>query len=319
MVDCRSPGAVDDKHETPHMHGTSADNHHNQLQAASGDNMVPPHSNPGAPPMNVPPPTLHNHHHTYPHPGLSYMSPPVVFSKGLCWLPPAFKSVQLNGSDLPMNDIPTLRYYYNLGVDSVWGAYYPQRHYTPHDLTQEMAQLSMGERAGPPPEHKHAPPQPDNKHQHNTNNHKGNGQRTIMGPRFKRNNFDGNQNMNHNKNYNNHNNMQNKPSGPHNNFRRQPEQPVGDVVPMPYVQYSPIYSYYPMEHDPNMMGMMGNMSGFVNYEESVEYVQQQYYPHYSQPQPHALPALPPAPPQPPQPPQTHQPPPQQQQHNNEHK
>ncbi|XP_073956439.1 uncharacterized protein [Choristoneura fumiferana] len=79
-------------------------------------------------------------------------------------------------------DIPTLRYYFNLGVECMWAAYGPpQRHYSPRDLAQDMQQISLQDR-GPSNgahDHKHKPgdkPPPN----------KGNGQRPLLGPRKRR-------------------------------------------------------------------------------------------------------------------------------------
>ncbi|XP_063826536.1 protein ovarian tumor locus-like [Ostrinia nubilalis] len=82
--------------------------------------------------------------------------------------PHVFKSVQANGADLPMNDIPTLRYYFNLGVECMWAAYgpppphHPPRHYSPRDLAQDMQQMAIHDgralpHAGGEQNHKHAP------------------------------------------------------------------------------------------------------------------------------------------------------------------
>ncbi|XP_026318804.1 uncharacterized protein LOC113229436 isoform X2 [Hyposmocoma kahamanoa] len=265
-----------------------------------------------------------------------------VVKGGVVWVPPAptphplpppppppvnphvFKSVQANGADLPMNDIPTLRYYFNLGVECMWAAYgpppihHPPRHYSPRDLAQDMQQLSVhegrmnhggseahkhkagGGGAGGPPQDK--PPLTQNK---------GNGQRPLLGPRFKRgNNQDGSQNSNHNQNKGHNNNMGNK--GP-NNRRNSHGEPRGapalgapfggegecavdaPLLSLPYIPYPPpLYPmpYYPVDADPAMMGMMGGM-GYVGYEEGVEYGAplQPYYappPHY--PPPHAHPS-----------------------------
>lgn len=225
--------------------------------------------------------------------------------------PHVFKSVQANGADLPMNDIPTLRYYFNLGVECMWAAYgpppqhQPPRHYSPRDLAQDMQQVSLHDRAGE--QHKHKAPPSDKPP---LSQPKGNGQRPLLGPRFKRggNNQDGNQNSNHNPNKHN-NNMGNKGpnnrrnshpdgrnSGPHGGYNSGAgegecvmEQPL---LTLPYIPYPPpMYpiQYYPVETDPGMMGMMGGM-GYVGYEEGVEWsgAMQPYYPH-PHPHPHHYP------------------------------
>ncbi|XP_045769860.1 putative bifunctional UDP-N-acetylglucosamine transferase and deubiquitinase ALG13 isoform X2 [Maniola jurtina] len=240
--------------------------------------------------------------------------------------PHVYKSVQPNGADLPMNDIATLRFYFNLGVDCMWAAYgappqvplplphphphpHPPRHYSPRDIAQDMQQVSLHERgAGGPHDggHKHKP-----QDKPPLNQSKGQGQRPLVGPRFKRgNNQDGNQN-NHNQNKGHNNNTPNR--GP--NHRRNSHTDIrtphpfvpganmgavnvgavpGDecaieapLVTYPYIPYPPpIYpvQYYPIEPDPNMMGMMGGM-GYVSYEEGVEYapVQHFYPPPYPPP------------------------------------
>ncbi|KAI5637657.1 OTU-like cysteine protease domain-containing protein [Phthorimaea operculella] len=97
--------------------------------------------------------------------------------------PHVFKSVQPNGQDLPMNDIPTLRYYFNLGVECMWAAYGPPppppvRHYSPRDIAQDMQQMSLVDRGVNHSENKHKPvdnkPQLQNKNQN---------QRPLLGPR----------------------------------------------------------------------------------------------------------------------------------------
>ncbi|KAL0830274.1 hypothetical protein ABMA28_002476 [Loxostege sticticalis] len=250
--------------------------------------------------------------------------------------PHVFKSVQANGADLPMNDIPTLRYYFNLGVECMWAAYGPPpphpppRHYSPRDLAQDMQQMGIHERPmnhNAEQNHKH---KPQDKPQLN-NQGKGNGQRPLLGPRFKRggNNQDNNQTNNHNQNKGHNNNMGNK--GPNNRRNSHTEgrgtapQAYGagaagggdecaveaPLLTLPYIPYPPpIYPipYYPLDSDPAMMGMMGGM-GYVGYEEGVEYgAPLQYYP----PPPHY--------PHPPHPhPHPHHPPQPQHQHHQDHK
>ncbi|XP_047990228.1 putative bifunctional UDP-N-acetylglucosamine transferase and deubiquitinase ALG13 isoform X2 [Leguminivora glycinivorella] len=209
--------------------------------------------------------------------------------------PHVVKSVQPNGADLPMNDIPTLRYYFNLGVECMWAAYGappPPRHYSPRDLAMDMQQISLQDRA---------PSQGNNQHEHNKhkpdNNKppmqgKGNGQRPLLGPRFKRGNQDGSMNNHQNKPHNN--NVPNK--GPNNRRNSVPEPRAGyeeaggepALMPLPYMPYPPpMYPlpYYPVE-DPAMLGMMGGM-GYVSYEESLPH----YYPapHYPPPLLHPAP------------------------------
>ncbi|XP_013139392.1 PREDICTED: protein ovarian tumor locus-like isoform X3 [Papilio polytes] len=273
----------------------------------------------------------------------------------------AGRSLQHNGSDLPMNDMVTLRYYYNLGVECMWAAYgcppqlpqppqppQPPRQYSARDITQEMQQVSLQERAA---EGNHKYKSPPNDKQPLNNQGKGNGQRPLLGPRFKRggNHQDGGNQNNHNQNKG-HNNMPNKGSNNRYYFSRNSHNERGGapqlygggggaegecvleppLLTVPYCQYPPpLYPlpYYPME-DPAMMGMMGGM-GYVGYDEGLEYGPpvQHYYaaPHY--PPPPALaaaPAAPPAPlphhlaPHPPHAPHQHPPPPHHQ-HHAEHK
>ncbi|CAH1636661.1 unnamed protein product [Spodoptera littoralis] len=222
-----------------------------------------------------------------------------------------FKSMQPNGSDLPMNDIPTLRFYFNLGVECVWATYGPPRHYSPRELAHDLAHVSLAERPPHAPDHAHKhKPAPANDKPPLNNQPKGNGQRPLLGPRFKRGggNQDGNQNSNHNQNKHN-NNMGNK--GPNNRRNSHSEQRgphVGysgagegecvmeqPMITLPYIPYPPpMYpiQYYPVETDPAMMGMMGGM-GYVGYEEGVyEGGMQAYYPpapHYPPPHPHPHP------------------------------
>ncbi|XP_037296368.1 putative bifunctional UDP-N-acetylglucosamine transferase and deubiquitinase ALG13 [Manduca sexta] len=210
--------------------------------------------------------------------------------------PHVYKSVQPNGADLPMNDIPTLRYYFNLGVECMWAAYGPPpphpppRHYSPRDLAQDMQQMSMHDRGGMnhnsgEQNHKHKPQQGNDKPNMNNQN-KNNGQRPLLGPRFKRGGNDGNQNNNHqNKGYNNNagnkgpNNRRNshvEGRGPAPGYEGEcvVEQPL---LTLPYLPYPPapappVYpiQYYPLDPDPGMMGMMGGM-GYMSYDEGVEY------------------------------------------------
>ncbi|XP_063622428.1 putative bifunctional UDP-N-acetylglucosamine transferase and deubiquitinase ALG13 [Cydia splendana] len=209
--------------------------------------------------------------------------------------PHVVKSVQPNGADLPMNDIPTLRYYFNLGVECMWAAYGappPPRHYSPRDLAMDMQQISLQDRApsggNNQHEHKH---KPDNKPPMQG---KGNGQRPLLGPRFKRGNQDGSMNNHQNKPHNN--NVPNK--GPNNRrvsvAEPRYEEAGGEpaLVPLPYMPYPPpMYPlpYYPVE-DPAMLGMMGGV-GYVSYEESLpHYYPAPHYPPPPQPLPHLHPA-----------------------------
>ncbi|XP_039754954.1 protein ovarian tumor locus-like [Pararge aegeria] len=347
MVDCRPAGAP--PHEIAHSsNGVPPENHQNQA-AGSGDMVV--HG--GAVPASVraSTPATTNAITTYsanyngvmnpaPPPGMGvggvgYGCAPYACGavKGLVWCGPhappppppgvnphVYKSVQPSGADLPMNDIATLRFYFNLGVDCMWAAYgapqhaplphpppphMPPRHYSPRDLAQDMQQISLHERGAgalhDPHKHKQdklplAPP-------------KGQGQRPLLGPRFKRGNQDGNQNNNHNHQNKGHNN--NTPNKGMNNRRNShtdmrtphayaPVAAMGagavpadecaleaPLVSYPYIPYPPpIYPlpYYPMDSDPGMMGMMGGM-GYVSYEEGVEYapVQHFYPPPYPPP------------------------------------
>lgn len=260
-------------------------------------------------------------HHPPPHPAHHLPAPPPPPPPPHGVNPHVYKSVQANGADLPMNDIPTLRYYFNLGVECMWAAYgpppqhLPPRHYSPRDLAQDMQQISIHDRpvmAHGADQNKHKPGQPNDKPQLN-NQGKGNGQRPLLGPRFKRggNNQDGSQNSNHNQNKHN-NNMGNKGpnnrrnshtdgrnSAPHMGYNSGGgegecviEQPL---VTLPYIPYPPpMYpiQYYPVEADPAMMGMMGGM-GYVTYEEGMEFGVQPYYPPHP---PHYPPPHPPPPP-----------------------
>ncbi|KAM3960038.1 LOW QUALITY PROTEIN: ovarian tumor protein [Aphomia sociella] len=222
--------------------------------------------------------------------------------------PHVHKSLLANGADLPMNDIPTLRYYFNLGVECMWAAYNPlppphlmQRHYSPRDLSQDLQQMSLQERPnhnGNEQNHKH---KPNNNDKSQVNNQgKGNGQRPLLGPRFKRggNNQEGNMNSNHNQNNKHNNNMGNK--GPNNRrnshvearaapsvgggaptYAAEPECPLEPgILALPYMPYPPpLYPmpYYPVDTDPAMMGMISGM-GYVGYEEGIEYgAPMQYY------------------------------------------
>ncbi|CAG5002688.1 unnamed protein product [Parnassius apollo] len=278
-----------------------------------------------------------------------YACKPVVWWGGVAHAPPppppgvnphAQRSLQPGGADLPMNDIATLRFYYNVGVECVWATYgpphaphvpnMPPRHYSPRDLAQDMQQISLHDRpmmnhGSGEQNHKHKPP-PNDKPQLN-NQGKGNGQRPLLGPRFKRggNNQDGNHNQNkggHNNNMankgpnnrrNSHTDNRNPPHMGYNSVEgecmmEQPMLTIPSYLPYP----PPIYPipYYPVESDPAMMGMMGGV-GYVAYEESVEYgAVQHYYPaHYPPPlpppHPHPHAQLPPAPPVPPRDPRAH--------------
>ncbi|XP_059045647.1 protein ovarian tumor locus-like [Achroia grisella] len=236
--------------------------------------------------------------------------------------PHVHKSILANGADLPMNDIATLRYYFNLGVDCMWSLYGPpppphiMHQYSPRDIAQDMQQMSLHDRAnhnGNEHNQKHKPNSNDKPQVNNQG--KGNGQRPLLGPRFKRggNNPDGSQTTNHNPNKGHNNNMGNK--GPNNRrnshvdvrgvgvtggvgaYGEPPECVVeGGMVSLPYIPYPPpIYPipYYPVDSDPSMMGMMGGI-GYVGYEEGMEYGASlqslQYYgpppPHYPPPHQH---------------------------------
>ncbi|KAJ0183064.1 hypothetical protein K1T71_001040 [Dendrolimus kikuchii] len=235
--------------------------------------------------------------------------------------PHVYKSVQANGADLPMNDIPTLRYYFNLGVECLWAAYGPPphhpppRHYSPRDLSQDMQQMSLHDRGGMnhnsgEQNHKHKPPNNDKLP---LNQGKGNGQRPLVGPRFKRGGIhqDGNQNTNQNKGHTNNLGGGKGPNNRRNSHTEGRGNPVhghygagggGEaecmmdqpLLTVPYIPYPPpVYpiQYYPVEADPAMMGMMGGM-GYVGYEEGValEYGgvgMQPYYPPHAQYPPHA--------------------------------
>lgn len=295
MVDCR-PGAA-----APHelAHANNGGENHNQ---GGGPGAEPTHA--ASPPARTPAPAA---------PMPSYAGPlsmPVVPGgvpasgygyggcvKSLVWCasppppppppppvnPHVVKSVQPNGADLPMNDIPTLRYYFNLGVECMWAAYGapPPRHYSPRDLAMDMQQISLQDRAPSVQNapHEHNKHKPDNK----PPLHKGNAQRPLLGPRFKRGNQDGAPNNHQNKPHNN--NVPNK--GPNNRRNSVPEPRPGyeeaggepALVPLPYMPYPPpMYPlpYYPVE-DPAMLGMMGGM-GYVSYEESLPYYPQPYPP-----------------------------------------
>ncbi|CAK1541935.1 unnamed protein product [Leptosia nina] len=250
-------------------------------------------------------------------PSVSHLPPPPPQSVNLH----VFKSVQANGADLPMNDIATLRYYFNLGVECMWATYGPPpqpphvpppmhpppRHYSPAALAQDMQQMSMHDRPSGHGENNHK-----HKQDKNTNNNKGNGQRPLLGPRFKRgNNQDNNQNNNHNQNKGHSNNINNK--GPNNRRssyieNRTPAPYAGEemanaggpveapIVTFPYAPYPPPMYPVPYYHidDPAMMGMMGGMSGmgYNMYEDGLEYgvpavygAPPPYHPHMHHPPP----------------------------------
>ncbi|GBP54103.1 hypothetical protein EVAR_81271_1 [Eumeta japonica] len=146
---------------------------------------------------------------SYPPPG------PYMFGSmkgGVLWCPPpaapahhpppgvnphVYKSVQPNGSDLPMNDIPTLRYFFNLGVDCMWNGCAPAglpppTRYAPADIVQDMQQMSLHDRHGPSnhngPDYNHKsgghkPMGHGINEKPNMSGHgKGNGQRPLLGP-----------------------------------------------------------------------------------------------------------------------------------------
>ncbi|XP_053604581.1 protein ovarian tumor locus-like [Plodia interpunctella] len=254
---------------------------------------------PRSPPPHLPlPPAVP--HAGVGHAGMAGVGPPLPHAPHAPPPPPphgvnphVHKSMHANGADLPMNDIPTLRYYFNLGVECMWATYgppppAPPRHYSPRDLAQDMQQISLHERPGATHnEHKH---KPSNDKQSLANQSKGSAQRPLLGPRFKRggNNQEG-QNNNHNQNKGHNNNMNNK--GPNNrrNSHPEPRSNWGEevvvepgVLTMPYIPYPPpLYPipYYPVDSDPAMMGMMGGMGYVGGYEEGVEYgAPLQYYP-----------------------------------------
>ncbi|CAB3254360.1 unnamed protein product [Arctia plantaginis] len=354
MVDCR-PGAGAPPHELTHTQpngGAPNDNHHNQQAGGSGDMGGHGIASPASVRSSTPAST--NTLTTYTnamHGGGGYAAagpyvksvvwcggggggvgpvgggalgpPPLAPLAPAPHVPPpplgvnphVFKSIQANGADLPLHDIPTLRYYFNLGVECMWAAYgppvpphQPARHYSPRDLTQDMQQISLHERpvmAHGEQNHKNKQGQQNDKPQIN-NQGKGNGQRPLLGPRFKRggNNQDGNQNSNQNKHSSNvggkgPNNRRNshtdgRNSGPHMGYNSGGgegecvmEQPL---ITMPYIYPPPMYpiQYYPVETDPAMMGMMSGM-GYVGYEEAVDFGMQPYYPphppHYPPPHP----------------------------------
>ncbi|KAJ8716411.1 hypothetical protein PYW07_003038 [Mythimna separata] len=352
MVDCR-PSAGAPPHELAHSQpngGAPPENHHNQ---AGGSGDMGSHGIASPASVRASTPATTNTHTIYTanamNPGVggppnnggygqgaggAGCAPYVCGVKGVVWcgagaaphaahVPPppppgvnphVFKSVLPNGSDLPLNDMPTLRFYYNQGIDCVYGTYGappppPPRHYSPRDLSAELQQLALHERPLMPhamPDHKHnKPPQPNDKPQ--INQGKGNGQRPLLGPRFKRNggNQDGNQNNNHNQNKHN-NNMGNKgpnnrrnshgeSRGPHVGYAPAEGECVMEqpMLTLPYIPYPPpMYpiQYYPVETDPGMMGMMGGMS-YVGYDEGGVYdggMAPAYYPapHYPPPHPH---------------------------------
>ncbi|XP_023936138.2 protein ovarian tumor locus [Bicyclus anynana] len=361
MVDCRPAGAP--PHEIAQItNGAPPENQQNQPAAGGGGDMAH-----GAPAVRASTPAATSAVTTYsanyngamsappPPPGVGvgmgvgagvgvgYGCAPYACGnvKGVVWCGPhappppppgvnphVFKSLQPSGADLPMNDIATLRYYFNLGVECMWAAYgapphaplphplphAPPRHYVPRDLAQDMQQMSLHERGaggGGAHEHKHkpqdkpplAPP-------------KGQGQRPLLGPRFKRGNQDGNQNQNnHNQNKGHNNNTPNKGMNNRRNSHTdmRPAHAYGGgaamgagvgagmgavageecaleapLISYPYIPYPPpMYPmpYYPIDTDPAMMGMMGGM-GYVSYEEGVEYapVQHFYPPPYPPPQ-----------------------------------
>ncbi|XP_045532193.1 putative bifunctional UDP-N-acetylglucosamine transferase and deubiquitinase ALG13 isoform X1 [Pieris brassicae] len=249
--------------------------------------------------------------------GINVPHPPPPLPPGVN--PHVFKSVQANGSDLPMNDIATLRYFFNLGVECMWAAYGPPlpppphpphpmhpppRHYSPSTLAQDMQQLAVQDRPlhGDPNHNKH-------KQDKNTNiQGKGNNaQRPLLGPRFKRgNNQDNNQSHNQNKGHNNQGHMNNK--GPNNRRNSYVEARGGFVgeevggaeaplLAFPYAPYPPPIYPVPYYHidDPGMMGMMGGMGGMgYVYEEGMEFSVQPMYgapPPYPQMHPAAPPPV----------------------------
>ncbi|KAF9422731.1 hypothetical protein HW555_001725 [Spodoptera exigua] len=249
MVDCR-PGAGAPPLELTHPQpngGAPNENHHNQA-GGNGDMVAHGIASPASVRSSTPAST--NTLTTYtnamnPGGGVGGNGYPVG---GVGGMPGP------NGSDLPMNDIPTLRFYYNLGVECVWATYGPPRPYSARDLAHDLAHWDV------------------------TCHFRFN--------RFKRGggNQDGNQNSNHNQNKHN-NNMGNKgpnnrrnshgePRGPHIGYSGAGEGECVMEQPMltlPYIPYPPpMYpiQYYPVETDPAMMGMMGGM-GYVGYEEGA--------------------------------------------------
>ncbi|XP_061378502.1 putative bifunctional UDP-N-acetylglucosamine transferase and deubiquitinase ALG13 isoform X1 [Danaus plexippus] len=346
MVDCRPAGAP--PHDMPHNNGTGDNSHQ---QAPSGE--LVSHARASTP---AAPTYQHAYNGAMPSVppvgvggvggvgvgGVGYCAPYGCGMKSVVWCAPhappppppgvnphAYKSLQPSGADLPMNDMATLRFYFNVGVECVWAAYgAPQppaqppqppahRHYSPRDLAQDMAAVSLDHKKDKPPPLK------------------GNPQRPLVGPRFKRNN---NQDGNPNKGHNN-NNMPNK--GPNNRRNSHVDGRVqymggmggggvggvgvgvglGDecvepLVPFPYLYPPPLYSvpYYPIDSEPAMMGMMSGMGGmggmgYVPYEEGVEYAPvQPFYPPQFAPPPHGMGPAPPAAPAPPAPHAPHAPP-----------
>ncbi|KAI8421389.1 hypothetical protein MSG28_009469 [Choristoneura fumiferana] len=338
MVDCRPGAAAAAAHDLAHAHAP----HHahpptpptettprsvNNSQA-SGDMGAHALSSPGGAPAPGPAPgRIATPNNT---PITTYSGVPMNVNapygygacgvKSLVWCaspPPAAAAAAA--------DIPTLRYYFNLGVECMWAAYGPpQRHYSPRDLAQDMQQISLQDR-GPPNgahDHKHKPgdkPPPN----------KGNGQRPLLGPRFKRGgNQDGGGPNNHNNkphNNNNSNNMANN-KGQNNRRNSHPEPrgaPAGyeeepALLPLPYMPYPPpLYPlpYYPVD-EPGMLGMMSGM-GYVSYEEGAEFAPP-LQPYYPQPYPPCQPC-PPCPPCPPPLMHPHHPPPHVHPHHLEHK
>ncbi|XP_041980033.1 protein ovarian tumor locus-like [Aricia agestis] len=272
MVDCRPAGAPphDIAPAPPPPNGAPPENHHAQ-PGASGDmgghvvQNTGRATTPAAPPPAYAPAGVPNCAYTcgksvvwcaparppYAPPYAPPPPPPAVNAH-------AQRSVHPHAADLPMNDLATLRYFYNVGVECVWATYGPPPpapppvpHVPPApynnavQLAHDMQQMSL---SGSGHEHKHKPdtkPPPPKT-----------AQRPLLGPRFKRNNQDGNQNNNHNNHNKGHNNAQNN-KGPNNRYipRGPDTRPYEDVVvetpmmPVPYLYPPPLYPvpYYPVD------------------------------------------------------------------------
>ncbi|CAG4928773.1 unnamed protein product [Colias eurytheme] len=330
MVDCRTAGAPPQE-----INGSAPDNHTQQSGGGDVGNTVSSSAR-----ASTPATTNSITTYTGGNPPLTHMSSSVPYNcapymcgvKSVVWCAPhspqlagahappppphgvnphVYKSVQANGADLPMNDIPTLRYYFNLGVECTWAAYGPPqppphaphhpppRHYSPAAVAQDMQQMSLHER----PHDKHKP----NDKPLGPSAPKGNGQRPLLGPRFKRgNNQDNNQSNNHNQNKGHNNNMSNKgPNNRRNSYvdNRTPSYEEGTVgvgggvveaplLTFPYAPYPPPIYPVPYYHidEPAMMGMMSGMNtmGYM-YEEGMEFGVQPVYgapPYPPVPHPH---------------------------------
>ncbi|CAH2085067.1 unnamed protein product [Euphydryas editha] len=215
--------------------------------------------------------------------------------------PNVYKSVQPSGADLPMHDIATLRFYFNVGVDCMRSAYglppAPPAHPPPTAHGPPPAHSSLVAVPAPPaPGAPAAPPAPSHSRHYtprdlaqemqqislqdrDNNKYKQDkpplmqqkpAQRPLLGPRFKRggNNQEGNhnssQNHHHNKGHNNNNNMPNKGTNNRRSSPRAPQFAPEDAEPplvYPYIPYPP--PVYPMQYYPvdSDPAMMGMMSG----------------------------------------------------------